>query len=430
MQAGRGFDYNARPDRAVRIPRDMRILTRKPNVRLLAAAIALSLLLAPRAFADAAGSNPDSVYLVGEFVDPVCIFQHGMQGVLQRDCARVRGRVDQGIGFLDIRQRKLYTVIGQTHWEDPKQGFLDALGDTFAIRARVWKRGGARAIAVNAVYPWRSQPAANAVLWPWRWEWSVLLGCGLIAALYLLALGPLRRRLGAPDHRFETGRAALFFAGLAVVVISLNGPLHDLSDLYLFSTHMVQHLFLAQLFPPLFILGIPQWLWRRLLGPRPARAIWGFLAGVPLGFILYTIVFTIWHVPALYNLMMREHGFHIVMHLMVMATAVLMWWPVVGGASVARPLSPGARMLYLFFLGTPMMAVAAMITFAGRPLYEWYAFAPRLWGMSAVEDQRLGGLIMWVPGGLFYWGVMSIVYFRWAGSESRSEDPLVIHGAT
>lgn len=376
--------------------------------------------LAPFARADVV-ANPDSVYLFGEFVDPVCIFQHGMQGKAQRVCAMVNGRVEQGMYFLDLRQRKLYTVIGQNHWEDPRQGFLDALGDTFAIRAKIWRRAGSAAIAVNALYPYREQPEASFALWPWRWEWSVLLGCGLIALFYALCLTRWRRRLGAPGGPIEWGHLAAFYSGLLVVVLSLNGPLHDLSDLYFFSTHMVQHLLLAQVFPLLFILGIPTWLRQALVRPPVVGSTWGLLAGAPAGFILYTLVFSVWHVPVLYNLMMREHSFHILMHLMVMATATMMWWPVVGGAAVRHPLTPGAKMLYLFFLGTPMMAVAALIVFAQQPLYEWYAYAPPLWGQTPLEDQRLGGLIMWVPGSMFYWAIMSVVYFRWSHREQRTD---------
>ena len=388
--------------------------------------LALAAVSAP-AHAGPGDVNPDSVYLVGEFVDPVCTFQHGllMVGKAQRDCALVRGRVDQGIYFLDLRQRKLYSVIGQNHWDDPKQGFLESLGDTFAVRAKVWKRLGSAAIAINSVYPFRAQPQPAYQWWPWRWEWSVLLGCGLIAAFYLLALTLWRRRLGADSDRFETGRAAVFLGGLAVVVLSLDGPIHDLSDLYLFSTHMIQHLLLAQVFPPLVLLGLPPWLRSALLRPTAVRSAWGFLGGVPIGFVLYTVVFSIWHVPALYNLMMRDHGFHIVMHLMVMATACMLWWPVLGAEQSERPLSPPAQMLYLFLIGTPMMAVAAIVTFAQAPLYEWYALAPRVWGFPALDDQRLGGLIMWVPGGLFWWGVMSVVFLRGSARESRSDDPLI-----
>jgi putative membrane protein len=390
----------------------------------LLASLALLALFALPAHAGPGDANSDSIYMVGEFVDPVCIFQHGMQGVAQRQCALVSGRVEQGMYFLDIRHRKLYTVIGQNHWEDPRKGFLEALGDTFAIRARVWRRVGSAAIAVNAVYPIDRQPAPAVMWWPWKWEWSVLLGCGLLAALYLLALGPWRHRLGGVGP-FETGRAACFLAGLAVVVASLDGPVHDLSDLYLFSAHMVQHLFLAQVFPLLFLLGLPPWLKLRLLRPRPVDAAWRLLTGVPLGFVLYTVVFAVWHSPALYDLMMRAHNFHIVMHLSVMFTATLMWWPIAGEAAVRRPLGPPGQMLYLFLVGTPMMGIAALITFAGTPLYQWYALAPRLWGMTAVEDQRLGGLIMWVPGTLYYWGVLSVVYFRWALRERAADVALV-----
>jgi putative membrane protein len=296
-----------------------------------------------------------------------------------------------------------------------------------AVTGTVWRRFGSQAIAITHVYPYREQPKPRYRAWPWEWHVSTLVGCLLLAALYLLAVGPLRARLGAPPG-FETGRAVAFLSGLVLVLLSLNGPIHDLSDLYLFSTHMVQHLLLAQAFPPLFIVGIPLWLWAWLLRPRSLAAVWRFLAGVPMGVVLYTLVFSIWHVPVLYNLMMRDHDFHVVMHLMVMATAVLMWWPILGPEPVAKRLSEPAQMLYLFLIGIPMSGVAALITFSDQALYEWYALAPRLWGLSPLEDQRLGGVIMWVPGALVYWAIMTVVWFRWALREERSGGALP-HGA-
>ena len=409
---------------------------RRPVLRpragfLPAAALALGLAFSP-AHAGPGDANADSIYLVGEFVDPVCLFQHGMQGATAKQCAMVNGRIEQGMGFVDVRRRTFYTVVGQNHWEDPRRGFLDALGETLAIRARVWRRDGAAAIVVNAVYPVDRQPAAIYRWWPWHFEWSVVLGCALLAGLHLFALTRGRARLaalsggGAAAHRIDYRRIALFLGGLAVVLIALDGPLHDLSDLYLFSTHMLQHLLLALIFPPLFILGLPPWLVRALTRPRPVEVAWRALSRVPAGFVLYTVVFTLWHVPVLYDLMMRQHGFHIAMHLMVMGTAVLMWWPIVGEA-VEKPLSAGAQILYLFVLSIPMLPVAAMITLADHPLYVWYALAPRVLPLSALEDQRLGGLVMWVPGTLFWWIIMSVVYFRKLAPESRADDSLARH---
>jgi putative membrane protein len=382
-------------------------------------------LLSPPAHAAPGDAAADSVYLVGEFVDPVCVYQHGMLGVRQRECAMVRGRVEQGMFFYDLRSRELHTVIGQTHWVDPKAGFLAALGETVAVTGKQYTFGGTSAIAIDRVFPWREQPRPVYRAWPWHWEWSVVAGCALIALAYAYAVLRGRRR----GRRTEPWRIACFAFALVVVLVSLNGPLHDLSDLWLFSAHMIQHLFLAQLFPLLFVLGVPAWLWRDVLAPRLVGSAWRALARVPVGFVLYTLVFSIWHVPFLYDLMMRDHDFHVVMHLGVMATATLMWWPVVGGAAVERPLSAPAQLLYLFLLGTPMMAVAALIVFAHAPLYEWYALAPRFNGMSALEDQKLGGLIMWVPGGLFFWVIMSAVFFRWSARESRDAGgPVVIGG--
>jgi hypothetical protein len=327
------MEYNARP-----MPTFL-FSCRDSRRALLGVWLALAVALlapVPKVHAGPGDAGADSVYLVGEFVDPVCIFQHGMQGTLQKQCALVRGRVEQGMFFLDVRQRKLYAVIGQNHWEDPRQGFLEALGDTFAVRGKVWDWQGSKAIAISAIHPWRAQPQPVYRWWPWHWEWSVLLGCALLALLYALAW-----RRWAPAHEPRSGALVASFAGaLAIVLVSLEGPLHDLSDLYLFSAHMVQHLFLAQLFPLLLLLGIPSWMKRALLRPRAVAAVWHTLAGVPAGFILYTLVFSVWHVPALYNLMMRDHGFHILMHLMVMGTAVLMWWPILGGPAVARPSRP------------------------------------------------------------------------------------------
>jgi putative membrane protein len=145
--------------------------------------------------------------------------------------------------------------------------------------------------------------------------------------------------------------------------------------------HMIQHLLLAGVPDPV-LTGLPLGS-SGLLRPRVVGDTWAVLAGVPCGVVLYTIVFSMWHFPVFYNVMMRDHSIHIVMHLMVMVTATMLWWPVAGGAAVRRPLNHGAQMLYLFLLGTPMMAVAALIVFSPQPLYEWYAFSPPLWGQTA-----------------------------------------------
>jgi putative membrane protein len=247
----------------------------------------------------------------------------------------------------------------------------------------------------------------------WENHDSVLIGVFLLGALYLWAVGPLRRKKGwAP--RFPVARAVTFFSGLLVMVFALNGPLHDLSDYYQFSAHMVQHLMLTQLMAPLLILGLPVWLVRAVLA-RPGLQRAGRFWGSPLvggGVFIAAIVF--WHLVPFYDLMMRNHNVHIGTHVLFMVTAVMAWWSVCSPLPEAGRAPEPVQMLYLFLLGIPMQIVAAVITLADRPLYPWYSTAPRVFGLSPIADQQLGGLYMWIPGGFALWVAITVVWLVWA----------------
>jgi putative membrane protein len=256
-----------------------------------------------------------------------------------------------------------------------------------------------------------------------RWENhdSTIIGLEILAVLYLWAIGPMRRRAGITER--ATGwQVTSFFTGLVLTFFALNGPVHDLSDTYLFSVHMVQHLVLTQLMPPLLLLGLPGFVLRPLVAPRWVLAAGRALTRPPVAFSLYTLSFAGWHLQPAYDLMMRNHNVHIATHLQFMVTAVIMWWPVLSPLREMPRLSYGGQMLYLFLIGIPMMVVAALITLADVLLYPWYAGSPRTWGITPLDDQRLGGILMWVPGGLFYWVVMSFVFFAWVRSERRSDE--------
>ncbi len=241
----------------------------------------------------------------------------------------------------------------------------------------------------------------------------MLLGTVILGALYFWGITAARQRwnLGPPAR---PARVASFVAALAVLVVSLNGPVHDLSDYYLFLIHMLQHLLLTLLFPPLLIYGVPGWLLRPLLRPAWVRRTGRFLTHPVVAGGLFTLVVAAWHTTPLYDLMMRNHDVHIATHLMFIVTAVIMWWPVMSPVEEVPPLPLGARMLYLFLVSIPMQVVAAIITFADAPLYTWYVPAARTWGLSPLDDQKLGGLLMWVPGNLWMFGALAILFFRWA----------------
>lgn len=257
---------------------------------------------------------------------------------------------------------------------------------------------------------------------PYEWSWSlhpsVLLGTGILGALYFYGIGPLRRRraLGPPAAPWQV---ASFSLGLVLLLVALNGPIHDLSDYYLFSVHMVQHLLLTLVLPPLLIAGTPGWLLQPLLRPPLVRRVARALTHPIAAGAIYSLTIALWHLAPYYDLMMRNHEVHIMTHLMFIVAAAVMWWPVMSPVPELPRLPYGLAMLYLFLVGIPMQLVAALITLADGVLYPWYEVAPRTAGLSPLDDQRLGGLLMWVPGNLWMFLAIAVLFFKWARESER-----------
>ena len=250
----------------------------------------------------------------------------------------------------------------------------------------------------------------------WRVYPSFMVGWLLLVGSYFLCIGPLRGRF--PGSRPATLRqVASFSAAVAAMFLALQGPLHELSDYFLFSAHMVQHLVLILLMPPLLLAGIPDWMLRPLLRPRPLMKLARLLTLPLVAFALNNVIFLAWHFPGPYDLMMRDHAVHVGMHLTIMVTGTIMWWPVMSPLRELPRIAEPLQMVYLFLVGIPMMISAAFITFSGSALYAWYVEAPRIFSLSPLDDQRLGGVIMWVPGGLVLWIAITAVYFRWTQRE-------------
>ena len=263
---------------------------------------------------------------------------------------------------------------------------------------------------------------------PWnRWDLhpSVVIGLVLLGGLYVF-WGGLRA-----DRR----RVVAFGASLLVIFVSLNGPLHNLSDTYLFSAHMAQHLLLTLLFPPLLLYGTPAWVVRRILAHRWVTALGRVVTRPVVAAATFTAPIVLWHVPVFYEAALRNHNLHILQHLVFLTTAVIMWWPVLSPVPELPRIPYPGQMLYLFLLGLPMSITGALITLSDSVLYPFYAEAPRVWpDVSALADQQIGGLLMWVVGGLALWSAMTVVWFRWSVRERNGDAeqavPLEVYAVT
>jgi len=243
---------------------------------------------------------------------------------------------------------------------------------------------------------------------------STVIGIVGLATLYERGMRVARRTPTAETSRVQRpATRAFFYSALVILFLSLNGWLHDLSDSYLFSAHMVQHLMLALVVAPFLIMGTPGELLRPILALPGVMPVARWITAPSRCFAIFTVVVAGWHLPPLYNYALLHHPVHIVQHLMLLAASVLMWWPVLSPLPELPRLSYPGQMLYLFLLSIPMAIVSVYISYADTVLYPLYASAPRVWGISPMNDQMIGGLIMWIPGGLFFYTIISIIFFRW-----------------
>jgi putative membrane protein len=245
-------------------------------------------------------------------------------------------------------------------------------------------------------------------------HWSTVIGLLALLALYEWRAAVHARTDGRRPTWFQ--RSCLLL-GLAAMFLTLNGPVHDISDYYLFTGHMVQHLVLTFVAPPLLLLGTPGWMLRPALRQPLVAAVARFVTVPRTAFAIFNLTLAFWHLPPMYNSAMFYHEVHIAQHLMFLVTAVLAWWPLLSPMPDLPRLSYPGQMLYSFLMTLPMTVISIFIVYSDHVLYPAYASAPRLWGLSPLEDQRLGGLIMWIPGGLFFYLLTAVVFFKWTSSQ-------------
>lgn len=266
----------------------------------------------------------------------------------------------------------------------------------------------------------RPDVGLNFWLTQWNWEPSIILGTVAIIAFYLYAVGPLRVKycLGEP---VKTSQAVAFLLGVNSIFLVLFSPLDRLSDDYLFSAHMLQHLVLTMVGPPLMIVGTPDWLIKPLLRNRIILRVAKFLTYPFVAFTLFNIDLWLWHAPPLYDATLVNETLHIQEHMTFIVFSLIYWWPVFSPLKEGLPrLSIGGQILYIFLGGMPTVALGAGLTFA-PPLYTPYIYAPRVWGISAAMDQQLGGLIMWVPANIAYIIVASVLFIRWMQAQETKQ---------
>jgi len=249
---------------------------------------------------------------------------------------------------------------------------------------------------------------------PLHWHTEPLLLALLIGTgwAYAILTGPLRTRL-FPGETLVTRKAVCFYAGLALAYLTVGSPLDQLGEDFLFSAHMVQHMLLVYAIPPLLLYGLPGWLADAALAWTPLRKLWRVLAHPVFAGMLFTFLYTVWHVPDAYELALRKKWAHILEHWLMFGPALLMWWPILSPSTRLPAMGYGLRMLYVFVLMIGQLPVFAFLTLSDTVLYPTYEFAPRIFDITPLQDQILGGLIMKVTNMGVSLLVLGISFYRW-----------------
>ena len=249
----------------------------------------------------------------------------------------------------------------------------------------------------------------------WDFHPSIVIGILVMTVLYTLGITRWRVKYGWSDT-IDRGRAALFYSSMVLLWFTLDGPLHHLSDELLFSAHMVQHLVLQLIWAGMFLMSMPPWLLRPLIKHPTMRKVAAWLTRPVHAFFLYNGVTWLWHFPPMYNLALEAHEFHITEHLLFMSTAVIFYWPLLSPLKELPRPSHGTQLMYVFANMAAMKSLGVFISMQNEVIYTYYLKAPRVWGLTAISDQQIGGMLMWLPGGLLLWGGLGYVFFQWAVS--------------
>ncbi|MEA2462181.1 MAG: putative rane protein [Actinomycetota bacterium] len=248
----------------------------------------------------------------------------------------------------------------------------------------------------------------------------MLVGLMVVGYISLLRYeGPRRVPEGTPVA--TTLQKWCWFVGTFFLWLGADYPIHDIAEKYLFSIHMVQHMIFSFVAAPLLLAGLPAWAIRMVLKPPKVMRFVRRLTRPLVAFAIFNVVIAFTHWPAVVDAAVQSEWLHFSLHFVLFFSSVLMWWPVLDPLPETRRLSEPGKMLYLFGQSILPTVPASFLTFGDTPLYHFYEHVPRLWGIDALTDMRIAGLVMKIGGGLLLWTVIAIVFFKWNSDEESGK---------
>lgn len=315
-----------------------------------------------------------------------------------------------------IARAELVFSLGATVTVTPIiSGVVAFIGSTTAMATAAFAHG----VLNDGVDPWTA----------WNLTPDITLGTLLVAGLYSGGLWRLRHKM----DRMRSWRHVSFFAGLAAVFLALQSPIDPIAE-RVFLVHQVQHLLLRMIGPMLLFLaapqgvliaGMPKTARRRLLIPvitnRLVGGLFAFLSYPAIATALFIGVLYFWQIPRYHNLAILNDNVHYLMHASILFTGLVFFWRVLDTRPAPQGTRYGVRLMMLWVMILSNIVIGSYLAFKGPVLYSAYAQLGRLWNLSALGDELLGGALIWIPSSMMGVVAALIVVHMWGRHETKEE---------
>ena len=265
--------------------------------------------------------------------------------------------------------------------------------------------------------------AANPQIWRFQFHpevWILIAGVLLLARYAVKVIAP---NFVEPNEEIYTRKNFFaFWAALFALWFASDWPMHDISEEYLYSVHMVQHMIISLIVPPLLLTALPVWLTKAIFGTFSGDRTFTKKISNPIAAgVCYNLIVIVTHLPFAVNYSIESGAFHYFLHLAVFVSSLWMWLPIINPMKEYR-ISLPTQMVYLFLMSVVPTVPAGFLTFAGGALYDAYDHQVRLWGIDITTDQQLAGLVMKLAGSIYLWVWIAARFFQW----SRRNQPEMV----
>lgn len=254
-------------------------------------------------------------------------------------------------------------------------------------------------------------PASVPAWWEWHLEPELILLLSIVLVGYFHLSQRYRK-----DRPFPLKQSLLFFSGIFLFYAAVASPIDYIGEEFLFFVHMIQHTIFIYPVAILILIGLPEWLIQPVVEDPRIQPVLKKLLHPIVGCLAFGVTFSIWHVPFLYEMALKDQMVHNLEHFSFLITALMMWWPILTPVKSYK-LHPGVQLLYILALTIAQLPSFFVLVVSAEVLYPTYALAERIMDLTPIGDQMMGAVVMKLCGMLVFSGAFLNAFLQWSKLE-------------